>query len=294
MGSARVAWTIAVVLTAFVAAAPAAAAGPTPRQRAIEHSLTYRTGTLAVRDARIALPKGYRYLGAHDAQRVLTELYRNPRDTGVLAMILPPRSDAIRNRYVVVVTYDNDGHVSDHDAAGIDYDSMLRSMQKATNKHNATREQQGYPAITLVGWADRPHYDATHHKLYWAKDLSFAGDREDTLNYDVRTFGREGMLSLDAVAAMSDLTAVRTGMQRVLARSRFTGGRRYEDFHHGDRVSKVTVAAVVAGGAYAAAKTGLIALVLAKLKFLAIGVVGVVGALRRRIFRRRRRTVEDW
>lgn len=286
--------TVVVFASALVAAVPAFAAEPTPKERAIARSLVYRSGTLAVRDARIALPKGYRYLNARDAQRTLTDLYRNPPDAGVLAMIFPPHTTALRNRYVVVVSYDDDGHVGDKDAAGIDYDAMLRSMQKATEKHNATREQAGYPAITLVGWADRPHYDATTHKLYWAKQLSFAGDPEDTLNYDVRTLGREGMLSLDAVAAMSDLPAVRAGMRKVLAVSHFTGGRRYEDFHHGDRVSKVTIAAVVAGGAYAAAKTGLIALLLAKLKFVAIGVVGLVGALRRKLFGRRKTVVEDW
>jgi len=295
MGSlTRIVPTLAVAALSLAVAAPALAAGPTPHERAIARSLVYRTGTLTVRDARIALPKGYRYLNAHDAQRALTDLYGNPRNTDVLAMIFPPRTDVLRNRYFVVVTYDDDGHVSDRDASGIDYDSMLRSMQKATEKHNATRTQEGYQAITLVGWADRPHYDAATHKLYWAKDLAFAGDPEDTLNYDVRTLGREGMLSLDAVAAMSDLPLVRTGMRKVLAVSQFSGGRRYEDFHKGDRVSKVTVAAVVAGGAYAVAKTGILALVIAKLKFLVIGVVGLVGALRRKLFRRRNAAFENW
>lgn len=295
MGSiTRISLSIAVAVAALAICAPAFGAGPTPREKAIARSLVYRTGTLTIRDARIALPKGYRYLNAHDAQRALTDLYGNPHDSDVLAVIYPPRADVFYNHYFVVVTYDGDGHISDKDAAGIDYDKMLRSMQKSTEKRNAERAKEGYQAITLVGWADRPHYDAATHKLYWAKDLSFAGDREDTLNYDVRTLGREGMLSLDAVAGMSDLALVRNGMRKVLAVSQFTDGRRYQDFHKGDRVSKFTVAAVVAGGAYAVAKTGLLALLIAKLKFLAIGVVGLVGALRKKLFRRRDKAFENW
>jgi hypothetical protein len=43
---------------------------------------------------------------------------------------------------------------------------------------------------------------------------------------------------------------------------------------------------LVAGGTYAAAKTGLVALIVAKAKFLVIGLIAVLGAARRRLFGR--------
>lgn len=277
----------AVAALAGTARAENAASAPTAAEKAFERSISYRAGTLSVRDARIRLPRGYRYLDAPDAQRTLTELYGNPPHPEVEAMILPPDTGVLTAGYFVVVTYDDDGHVDDDEAAGIDFDAMLVDMQAAEEDENADRAKQGYEPIHLVGWADTPHYDVSTHKLYWALDLKFGTSPDRTLNYEVRTLGREGMLSLNAVASIDDLAAVRAGMQTILGVSGFTEGRRYEDYQEGDRTSKLTVAAVVAGGAYAAAKTGLIAILLAKAKFLAIGLIAVAGAVWRRISNRR-------
>lgn len=265
------------------AAAADAPPGPSASEKAFEKSLAYRTGTIAVRDARITLPAGYRYLASADAQRTLTDLYGNPPHPEVEALILPPRATVLDNPYFVVVTYEDDGHVDDADAAAIDFDEMLRQMQADDEKTNAERAKDGYEPIELVGWADQPHYEPATHKLYWALDLRFGGATERTLNYEVRTLGREGMLALNAVSSIEALADVRKGMQAVLGVSSFSEGRRYEDYQEGDRRSELTVAAVVAGGAYAVAKTGLIAVLLAKAKFLLFGLVGVVGAVMRRL-----------
>jgi uncharacterized membrane-anchored protein len=94
------------------------------------------------------------------------------------------------------------------------------------------------------------------------------------------------MLALNAVARMEDIAEVRSGMQTVLGASSFGTHRRYDDFQQGDKLSKLTIAGIVGGGAYAAAKTGLIALLIAKIKFLALGLVALLGGLRKRFFGR--------
>jgi uncharacterized membrane-anchored protein len=231
------------------------------------------------------MPRGYRFLSEADARKTLEDIYGNPPDDRVAGLVVPPNADVLTAPYVVVVTYVDEGHVSDHDAAGIDYAKMLTKLQQDEPKRNEERRRDGYPAVHLAGWAEQPRYDAATHKLYWARDLQFADDSgSDVLNYDVRVLGRESTLSLEAIADMKDVVAVRTGMQRVLRSATFTPGRRYEDYHKGDRTSELTVAALVAGGTYAAAKTGLIALLLAKAKFLVVGLVALLGAARRRLF----------
>jgi uncharacterized membrane-anchored protein len=301
MGSARravciagasLAWAVTALAAAVPAVASSNASRLTPAEKAAARSVVYRSGKLGVRDAVIDLPSGFHYLDARDAQRVLTDLYHNPPRPYVRALILPPRSSVLRNRYFIVVTYENDGHISDRDAQKIDYDAMLRSLQRDVDAHNVRLTKAGYDAVHLVGWAERPRYDEGAHKLYWAKNLIFGSDRTHTLNYEVRTLGREGTLSLHAVAWMPDIGAVHSGMQTVLSASGFVSGRRYGDFREGDRVSNLTVAAVVAGGAYAAAKTGLLALLVAKLKFVVFGIAGLVGALRKRLFGRGRATTQ--
>ena len=69
--------------------------------------------------------------------------------------------------------------------------------------------------------------DSTAKKIYWAKQLKFGGADADTLNYDIRVLGREGYLSLNAVANMSELSVVEKDMQDVLAMTEFDTGRRH-------------------------------------------------------------------
>ena len=106
------------------------------------------------------------------------------------------------NCWVVTIAYSEDGFVKDDDASKINYDELLKKMQAGIAENNKAREEHGYPTITLVGWAAPPHYDAATHKLYWAKQLKFGDEPNDTLNYSIRMLGRKGVLELNAVASV--------------------------------------------------------------------------------------------
>ncbi len=156
----------------------------------------------------------------------------------------------------VIITYDHDGHVKDDDAGSIKYDALLKDMQQSTNDNNGARKEQGYPPMTLVGWAEKPSYDQGHHKLYWAKELKVDGANENSLNYNIRVLGRDGVLVLNAVAGMNQIGQIRGEMQNVSAFTEFTPGHRYTDFDgNTDKVAEYGIAALVAGGV--AAKLGL-------------------------------------
>lgn len=251
-------------------------------------ALHFQSGAVTVSGAHatLALTPEFRYLGAADAQKVLSQLWGNPPDSHVLGMLVPtaaPLSDAQKS-WAVVITYEDDGHVSDADAAKIDYDKMLKDMQSETHDANAERKQRGYPELELVGWAQKPHYDAATNKLYWAKELAFNDAHEHTLNYDIRALGRGGYLSLNAVAGMSQLGMVETEMQKVLAMTAFDAGARYSDFNAStDKVAAYGIGALVAGAI--AAKAGLFAKLLVLLvafkKAIVIGVVAVAAAVRK-------------
>jgi uncharacterized membrane-anchored protein len=251
-------------------------------------SLHYRDGTVAISAAHatVNLNSDFRFLDAHDAQRVLHDLWGNPPDEEVLGMLVPRAASLTDedNSWVVVVTYSSDGHVADADAGSIDYDKMLKEMKESENEVNAEREKQGYPAVELVGWAAPPHYDAASNKLYWAKELAFRGGKEHTLNYDIRVLGRGGYLSLNAVAGMHQLAMVRDKMPDVLAMTEFDSGQRYSDFDSStDKVAAYGIGALVAGAI--AAKAGLFAklfvLLLAFKKFVIVGFIAVAAALRK-------------
>lgn len=252
--------------------------------------------TLPGAQATLDIADGYSFLPASDAQRVLTQLWNNPPDSDVLGMILPgadARAVLDDKAWAVVVTFVDEGYVSDADAAKIDYNDMLKDMQKATEDENADRLKEGYPAIELVGWAEPPHYDATSHKLYWAQDLRFkrsnGSDENRTLNYAIRVLGRKGYLSLNAVAPIEALAQVRADMPQVVEMAGFDAGQRYTDYNPTtDKAAAYGIAALVAGGI--AAKAGLFAklgvLLLAFKKFIVLGVVAI-GGVCAKLFKRK-------
>ncbi|GGD49550.1 DUF2167 domain-containing protein [Pseudoxanthomonas indica] len=267
------------------------AVAPAPAQEGnaedLLKQLDFHGGDIAVpgAHARFHLDDKFQYLQQADARRVLEQLWGNPPDESVLGLIVPKQPGLLEDgSWAVVVTYSDDGYVSDEDAAKIDYAELLEQLQEETRDSNAARKEAGYGTVDLAGWAETPRYDAASKKLYWAKDLAFNGEAEHTLNYDIRVLGRHGYLSLNAVAGMSDLPAVRTGMQELLPMAEFDAGSRYADFNEStDKTAAYGVAALIGGGL--AAKAGLFAklgLVLAKFwKLLLIGGVVVVSGVRK-------------
>jgi uncharacterized membrane-anchored protein len=84
--------------------------------------------------------------------------------------------------------------VKDDDAEKIDYDDLLKEMQDGANEANAERIKEGYDPIHLIGWAQKPFYDKTSHKLHWAKELQFGTDSLHTLNYNIRALEEKACL----------------------------------------------------------------------------------------------------
>ena len=269
-------------------AAPAAdAAAPKITAEQFVEKLHFTKGEVALPAAKahLALGSQFQYLDHDQSRRVLEDLWGNPPDDSVLGMVVPTDTSlADPHSWAVVVTYSDEGHVSDEDAAKIDYADMLKQMQDATREQNPEREKAGYGSLDLVGWAEPPHYDAKNKKLYWAKELAFKGASDNTVNYDIRVLGRGGYLSLNAVAGKSDLPAVRTGMQELLPAVEFDAGQRYADYNpKTDKLAAYGIAALIGGGI--AAKAGLFAklgvMLLAAKKFIVFLFVGLFAGIKK-------------
>lgn len=258
------------------------------KSRAFVESLHFRSGEIEVTqaDAHFRLGPAFHYLDTADARRVLEQLWGNPPDEDIIGLVVPTATplDADAS-WAVVVTYSDDGFVTDADAAKTDYAEMLEDMQAGTREANVERKKLGYETVELIGWAVPPRYDAASKKLYWAKELDFKGTPQHTLNYDIRVLGRRGYLSLNAVAGMSDLAAVQTGMQQLLPMTEFDSGARYADHNAAtDKIAAYGVAALIGGGL--AAKTGLLTklgLLLLGLKKLLIPIGLAIAAFGRKI-----------
>ncbi len=255
---------------------------------AFVESLGFETGTVTAASgaARIDLPEGWAYLQAADARRVVEDLWGNPPDEDTLGFIDPPSEDGrLGADFGIIVSYSRDGYVDDKDAAEIDYSDLLRDMQRDAREESKALVAAGYSGVDIIGWAEPPHYDAATKKLYWAKELSFDGNPEHTLNYDVRVLGRHGNLTLQAVSGIGDLKVVDDGMQAILASVHFNEGHRYSDFNPSmDKVAAYGIGGLVAGKVLA--KVGVFALIAKFGKVIVIGVIAAFVGLRRLFTRR--------
>lgn len=256
-------------------------------------SLNPQMGSISLPNdvATLDVPEEFRYIGPEDTKRFLEDGWGNPDGSGTLGMLLPVDVDLFGPEgWGVVITYQEDGYVSDEDAGKIDYDELMKSMKETEREANEERNKLGYEPVFLVGWASPPHYDSQAKKLYWAKELKFGGEEKNTLNYNVRILGRKGVLVMNAVSGMEQLPGIQEGMKKVIAFTEFTKGNQYGDFDPGiDKVAAYGIGALIGGKV--AAKVGLFAkfgaLLLAFKKFIFVALAAI-GAFLAKLFKRRK------
>jgi uncharacterized membrane-anchored protein len=251
----------------------------------VNKTLKFETGTITLPNgiAKLNIPAGFKYLNAEQSKYVISDLWGNPPRTNIEGMIFPengtPFSDS---SYAFIISYEAEGYVKDEDADEFDYDQMLKDFHASEPEENKERVKQGYPSIHVVGWAQKPFYDKQNKVLHWAKELQFgeADGEVNTLNYDVRILGRKGILSMNAVGTMTELSLVKKDIDKVMHMASFTEGNTYKDFDPKvDQVAAWTIGGLVAGKVLA--KVGLWAVIgkflVAGWKFILIGLVAIGG-----------------
>lgn len=272
------------------ASAPAAEATTQDKAQAspmekLAASLAKRTGSFPIADgkATVTTTDGFAFLDAKDARTLLVDIYGNPPEavSDVLGAIIPGNIDVLSDKsWIAVLTYEEEGHVSDDDASSIDYKQLITDMKAETAEASKERDKAGYGTMELIGWAQEPSYDKAAHKLHWAKELQFGSEKLHTLNYAIRALGRTGVLQVNIVAGIDQLPGINPQVPGLLKMVDFNKGQTYADFDEAtDPVAAYGLAGLIAGGVAAKAGLfkGLIALLLASKKLL-IGVIAVFGA----------------
>ena len=243
--------------------------GQTMSEEEFLASLNFQQGKVVIGDnlATLDVPEQFVFLAGEDAERVLTDAWGNPPDEVLpLGMILPKGISPLADEsWAVTVEYEENGYVSDEDAADIDYGDMLKDMKEEAKADNKWRAENGSEPVQLIGWAAQPRYDAEGRKLHWAKELKFGDAETHTLNYNIRVLGRKGVLVLNFIANMDQLPTIEQNLPAVLAMTEFNPGNRYADFNPElDKVAAYGLGALIAGKV--AAKAGLFAILLVFLK----------------------------
>lgn len=146
----------------------------------------------------------------------------------------------------------------------------------------------GLNALEVVGWAVKPHYDPKTKNLEYGIKLR-SGDGEN-VNYHLRMLGRRGVMDAALITSPANLNKDLADFRSANANFAYVQGEDYASYRDGDKVSEYGLAALVTGGAAAAALKGgllkgVIAFFAAFWKFILIGVVAAFAAVRRFFFR---------
>jgi uncharacterized membrane-anchored protein len=252
------------VQQAFADAKAASRAGPTDVELAAQ--------------AVLHLPANHIFVPQPQAGKLLNAMGNPGQDPRLHGLVFPAGGEG----WFVTVRYEDSGYVKDDDARDWKADELLKSYQEGTEASNEERLKMGAPAIEVLGWAEKPAYDAATHRLVWAmssREKGAPATAAQGVNYNTYALGREGYFSLNLVTDLPELPAHKPAAQALLAALDYKDGKRYADFDSKtDHVAEYGLAALVVG--VAAKKLGFIALAIAffakfaKLILLGLALVG--------------------
>ena len=228
--------------------------------------------------AKIKIPPGYAFLDDRNTRRFLELMGNPPRDNHY--MIAPANLD-----WFAVFSFDAVGYVKDDEK--IDADKLLETLKKSDEPGNEERKRLGMPPIYTDGWHVPPHYDTATKRLEWGMRLR---DERGGLhvNYTSRLLGRSGVMSAILVSSPQSLNEDMKAFNGALAGYDFVPGEKYAEFKSGDKIAEYGLAALVVGGAAAAAAKAGLFKSLGKFLWVIIGGAAMGGwALLKKLFARK-------
>lgn len=249
--------------------------------------LTGRLGLVAA----VEVPDRCRFTESKGAQHFL-EATQNPPTGKELGLILCRGGVSDSSFWFVVFTFDESGYVKDDEKKDLDAAKILKAIQEGTEAGNSERRSRGWEEITVTGWERPPYYDTLTHNLTWSTRLRGKQTPGESINHSVRLLGRRGVMHVDLVADPGDMPVAVAAFDSIIGSYSYLSGNKYAEWQPGDKVAKYGLAALITGGAAAAAfKLGFfgkmwkaILVVLLALKKAVIVVVAGIAAFFKRLF----------
>lgn len=203
--------------------------------------------------AQITVPEGAFFLDA-TATRAFLQANENIPSGRELGAVVHATEDG--PSWFALFTFSDEGYVDDSDKDAIDADSLMANMKRGNMAGNEERKKRGWAPFVLEGWQTKPYYDPATHNLTWAIRGASPGETA-TINHSVRLLGRRGVMSVALVADQDGIAATTQDFNALLEGFSYQSGESYAEFRKGDKLAGYGLAALIGGGAAAAAvKTG--------------------------------------
>jgi uncharacterized membrane-anchored protein len=262
-----------IPLTAHAQKAPDGAPPLSAEQRRAEvQRLNWMTGTQPLTQSKstLALPDGFQMVRDADALRLHT-LLNGTTGTG-------PEAIVHDNKSVVYFYYADAGYVTDDDWSSVDPAAMIEQIKSGTEQENAARQNQGLPALHVIGWLQQPVFDKATNTVHWAIQAEAAGT--SLVNAITLKLSRYGYERINWATDLANYTPTGGTADIMLAAQHFDTGARYEDHVSADKVAGYGIGALVAtvAGVKLAKVFGLGALLLLGKKFIVVIIAGCAAA----------------
>jgi len=203
--------------------------------------------------AKIVVPNGYAFLGVRDTDEYLRLSHNTPSGDRHLFT-------EINGLYEAYFSFDAIGYVKDDEE--LDAESLLKFTIENQNAANKERVKKGWQALTVLGWEFEPRYDRASNLLEWAFLIRDERDDANIVNYETRILGKDGVMKVVLVTNPEDLHIAVLDFKKKIKGFEYNPGASYSEYSEGDKVAEYGLAALIAGGAAAAAsKKGFWALI---------------------------------
>lgn len=223
------------------------------------------------------LADAYAFTGAKDTQTIM-ESMGNPISGTEVGLLVPTAED---QDWFIVFEYEAVGYIPDDEKDELDAAAILASVREGTEAANEYRAEQGIAPLTVKGWHTEPFYDERTNNLTWTI-LAESEDEygvSESVNHNVRILGRTGYMSAVLVADPSELSQLIPETEAILSGFRYKDGKTYAEYIQGDKLAGYGLTALVAGGVgAAAAKTGILQLLLKNIKLVLIAAFASLAA----------------
>lgn len=173
------------------------------------------------------------------------------------ALVLNPES-----MEQLIFSYFETGYVQDKDWSDLDAELLLEGVKENTEEANIARVKNGFTALEIVGWAQKPIYDKESRTAYWAIKIN---DKEtgSAINAIALKLGRRGFNKFTWIGRPDQFNPSESLLKEALNNYKFEKGFRYADFSSGDKIAAVGLASLVAVTAGSKSGKGVVAGILA-------------------------------
>jgi uncharacterized membrane-anchored protein len=238
--------------------------------------------------AKLHLDAAHQYVPQKEAA-ALMRMWGNSTGEGFYGLVFDKAPDA---PWTISIDHVAEGFVKDDDAKTWNADELLQSLKDGTAAQNEDRAKLGIPPLEIVGWVQKPNYDASKHQLAWSvKGINPTApvNEPSTINFNTYALGRDGYFQINLMTTDRTINKDKSAALKVVSAVDYNDGKKYADFNAAtDHIAEYGLAALVAG--VAAKKLGLLAVVglfLAKFAKLIFAAVAVGAGSAFKIFRKK-------